>query len=184
MINPTTTYTPIFFSMPFELKKRIFYYVLKTKGNLNCRLICKNFLHPTNEAIKELWLVIAKDPPTGPVDLSLAIEKIQKDVTFRGKVFQKNTNYLHLFRLLNQEWKIRGIEIPEGELNIHYDDFAALQAQFHQRCLNLSLMSMWNRVWPQMSLFVESWTNCEKIRNWLNCLKQYVDSSVLISSLS
>jgi len=157
-----------FYSLAAETRKEVVSYVLDTDNNLHCRLVCKDFLYSANQVIKEKWLTLVKEPPAGPVAMSFAIERIHKPFLMQDGMLQENLNYLHLFRELNLEWKKRKVTIPNGELKISDHHFFDLQTQFHQQCLDYSLSMMWDKIWPELTLWVGSFPNTTELRNWLN----------------
>jgi Leucine-rich repeat (LRR) protein len=158
----------IFFLLLPEIRQKIFFHVLETDGNLSSRLVCRDFLCSTHDIIKAKWSTLIKCPPTGPLDISLAIDRVQKPFLLSDGTLQKDVNYLHLFRALNREWKNTGVGISNGELRISYGHFVSLQDRLLQRCLDFSLTILWNRVWPQIGYF--GWFHQDarvELRNWL-----------------
>lgn len=150
---------------PEEIKSLIFNFYIEADGDPEARRVCKDWYGLFNKAMGLKWEALKIDSPPGFTDFNFKMRKIEDNLNENEK--QSASKYVCLFKKLNLELKLLGIEIPKGTLRASWRHFSLMQARLYQKKLEISLKAIWSRVLLQVHLLVPFTNDYKEISAWI-----------------
>lgn len=156
-MTPTSETSLFYKLLPPEIQWRIVWEVIEADSGEGFRVASKKCIALYGEVIKYRWQQLKKNPPPGPIDFTIQMQKIEKG--------EEPVRFICLFKKLNVElYKSLGLTIPKGPLKVSMRHFGFMQ---EQKKLQISLQSIWDRIMPEISMLVPYMNNYQEISTWI-----------------